>query len=491
MKTIDKFVLKAYIGPMIATFFIVLFILMMNGLWLYIDDIVGKGLPASAIFELIFFYSSTMIPLGLPLATLLAALMTLGNMGENYELTALKSAGISLIRIIRSIIVLAVIISIASFFIINNYVPYSFHKMGKISSDINNLRQEIKFNDGMFFNGIPNISIRVETQDKDTNKLYGLLIYDNRDKQVSKTIIADSGFISMTPDKTFMKIDLYNGQNLEDNRNNLWEKKPTLRTNTFYYQMMMLELDGFNFSEGDNNAYDGSSRTKNISELQYDIDSLDIEAERKVMLFQKEFLKKYLYKHDTMILARNEIDSVSIAGFNERKRFSISQTTIDTLDITQRNSIYENAEMLLGNLKGFVYGGHSQISSSTSTLYRSKADWHSKLSLPVSVLVFFLIGAPLGAIIRRGGLGMPVMICIVFFLVYYILNISGKQLVEDGATVPVIGMWLSTFILAPIAIFLTIKSTKDSQLLNIEMYINKYKAVKVFMKKLVSRKIKK
>ena len=481
MKTIDRFVLKAYIGPMFATFFIVLFILMMNGLWLYIDDIVGKGLPPSAIFELIFFYSSTMIPLGLPLATLLAALMTMGNMGENYELTALKSAGIPLTRIIRPITILAVIISIGSFFIINNYVPYSFNKMGQIVSDINTLRQEIKFNDGIFFNGIPNISIRVEKQDKETNKLYGLIIYDNRDKQMSKTMIADSGFISMTTDKKFMKIDLHQGQSLEDNRNNTWDDKPVLKTNTLTYQMMLIELDGFNFSDGANNRNEGNSNTKNITELQHDIDSLNFESERKITTFQKDFLKMYLYKKDTMLLARNQADSVKIKMFNSRQKFSINKTTIDTLDITQRNAIYERAEMQLSNLKGFAYGGHSQIMSSTITLYSSKADWHSKLSLPISVLVFFLIGAPLGAIIRRGGLGMPVVICILFFLVYYVLNITGSQLVEDGAMIPATGMWLSTFVLAPIAIFLTIKSTKDSQLFNIELYINKYKRLKTFV----------
>lgn len=488
LKTIDKFVLKAYIGPMFATFFIVSFILMMNGLWIYIDDIVGKGLPFTKVLELMFYYSSTMIPLGLPLATLLAALMTMGNMGENYELLAFKSAGISLVRIIRSTFLLAIAISISSFFIINNYVPYSFNKMGEILSDIGSLRQEIELTNGVFFNGIPNISIRVQDQNKSTDKLYDVLIYDNRDRNMSKTIIADSGYIAMTPDRKFMKIDLYSGQNLEDNRNYRWDTEPSLRTNTFKYQMLTVKLDGFSLEDNDNNIYEGRSNTKNIFELQLDIDSLSNEADLDIVKFKSKFLRNYLYRNDTTILVNQEKDSLIIKKFKNRSKFSITKRTIDTLTIEQKKDIYDDAASRMQSLKFYSDGGHSQVTSSTINLYRSKIDWHKKISLPVSVFVFFLIGAPLGAIIRRGGLGLPVVICIIFFLVYYILNMIGERLVGEGVYVPAVGMWLSTFVLGPIAIFLTIKSKKDSQLLNIELYMDKYKKVKKFILKKIIRK---
>lgn len=465
---------------MIAAFFIVWFILMMNGLWLYIDDLVGKGLPPSAIFELIFYYSSTMIPLVLPLATLLAALMTMGNMGEFYELTALKAAGVSLVRIIRSIFVLAIFVSIGSFFVINNYVPYSVNQMGKVIADIKNLRQEIKFTDGVFFNGIPNISIRVGTQNKNTKKLDEILIFDNRNREIAKTIIADSGYISISEDKMFMKIDLYNGQSIDDNRDFKWESEPTLTVNTFKYQAMAIKLDGFNFSEGDDNLYEGNSNTKNINELQLDIDSLSVIADEKIVEFQKKFFKSYLYNRDTMIVSRNIEDSIAIRDYKAREKFVITKATTDTLNIQGQKNVYDDASSIIQNLIYYTDSGHSQIATSTITLYRSKGDWHKKLSLPISVFIFFLIGAPLGAIIRRGGIGLPMVICIVFFLIYYILNIMGEKMVRDGVLAPVIGMWLSTFVLAPIALFLTIKSKKESQLLNIEAYINKYKAVKIY-----------
>ncbi len=489
IKTVDRFILKSYLGPMIATFFIVMFILMMNGLWLYIDEIVGKGLPFSAIVKLIYYFSVTMVPLGLPLATLLAAIMTMGNLGENYELTALKSAGISLVRIIRPILILAVFISIASFFVINNYVPYSVRQLGKVLSDIRSQRQEIEFIDGMFFNGIPNISIRVEKQDKKTKQLTGVLIYDNRDRSVSKTIVADSGYIAISDDKEYMNIKLNHGSSFEDNRNYQWYDKPFMRVNDFEQQVMILKLDGFNFSESGSNIFAGRSDTKNISELQHDIDSINLVAEKRINDFSSSFLKNYFYRMDTLVIHKNSKDSLLFAKA-QRQNAIITRETVDTLSITTKKNIFEDADERLSNLVSFSDGGHSQVTGSTITLYRSKADWHKKIALPISVFIFFLIGAPLGAIIRRGGLGMPVVISVIFFVFYYMMSISGERMVWDGAWIPFAGMWLSSFILAPIAIFLTLKARSDSQLLNAETYYNLFKKTKNYLQ-VIKEKTKK
>ncbi len=204
LKTADKFILKSYLGPMFVSFFIVMFILLMNVLWRYIDELVGKGLPLSVIIELLFYTTSTLIPLGLPLATLFAAIMTLGNLGENYELLALKAAGIPLQRIIRPITIMAVLISIGSFFVMNNFVPYSYQKMGNLLFDIRQMKQEIEFPDGVFFNGIPQVSIRVTKQDPKTKLLTDVLIYDTRNSNTVSTIVADSGYISLSKDKAFL-----------------------------------------------------------------------------------------------------------------------------------------------------------------------------------------------------------------------------------------------------------------------------------------------
>lgn len=471
MKAIDKFVLKAYLGPMFATFFIVMFILLMNALWLYVDDLVGKGLPMIAIAKMLFFYTSTMIPIGLPLATLLAAIMTMGNMGENYELLAFKSAGISLLRIMRSIIIVAVMISIASFFVINDYVPYSVQQVGKILADIQNQRQEIELTDGVFFNGIPSVSIRVDHQDPDTKKLKGVLIYDNRDYNLAKTIVADSGYIAISTDKKYLTVSLQNGQSFEDNRDYNWFLKPVLKTNQFHSQNMIIELEGFDFSETGGNMYEGRSETKNIIELQADIDSLFISAEISVNKFRNTFLYQYLYSKDTVVINKEYRDSAS----NTRSDILFSQKDVDTINISKKFMIYEDALSAANSLTYYTQGGHAQTSVNTINLYRSKADWHKKLSLPVSVLIFFLIGAPLGAIIRRGGLGLPMVISVLFFVFYYIMTISGEKLVKEGAWNPLLGMWLSSIVLLPIALFLTYKAKRDSQLFNIDIYINVFR----------------
>ncbi len=455
---------------------------MMNSLWLFIDEIVGKGLPTSAIIKLLFYYSSTLIPLGLPLATLLAAIMTMGNMGENYELTALKAAGVSLLRILRSIIVLAVLIAVASFFVINNYVPYSFMKMGEILGDIRSQRQEIEFNDGVFFNGIPDVSIRVGKQDPQTSKLTDVLIFDNRDRSIAKTIIADSGYIAISPDKEYMNIRLFQGQNIEDNRNYYWLTKPTLRINDFSYQLMTLKLEGFNFEEGENSIYEGRSETKNINELQYDIDSLARISDSTISAYSSNFIRDMIFVKDSTLYRSVINDSIQTL-LDSRTRFELKNQTIDTLTLKQRKDIYDDA---VNKLQSMIYNttsDHAKIAASTIILYRSKAGWHKKLSLPFSVIIFFLIGAPLGAIIRRGGLGLPVVVSVLFFVIYYILILMGERMVEEGAWPPILGMWLSSFVLGPIAIFLTLKARKDSQLFNIEMYYNFFKRIRAKFRK--------
>lgn len=473
LKTADKFILKSYLGPMFATFFIVTFILLMNVLWRYIDELVGKGLPFSAIVEMLFFSTSTMLPMGLPLCTLLAAIMTMGSLGENNELLALKAAGVSLPRIMAPIVVVAALVSVGSFFIINNYVPYSAKKMSSLIYDIRQQRQEISFKDGVFFNGIPNISIRVDKQDPQTKKLTGVLIYDTRDHRISKTIVADSGYIELVEDNEYMNIRLFTGQNYEDNRSYTWYTDPELRHHKFDLQNMTIKLEGFNFERSDNDFFSSSSETMNITELQHNIDSLVDISEREVTKFKIDILKNHLFASDTSAVFHRD----SLAS-TKRHKIILTSEMVDTLSVDNKAKLYDNVSQKLSNMKFYAKSGHSSISESLIPLYRSMADWHKKLSLPVSVFIFFLIGAPLGAIIRRGGLGLPIVIAVLFFILYYILFISGDKMVKDGSWVPTFGMWLSSIVLFPIAVFLTYKATTDSQLLNLELYYNFFRRIK-------------
>ena len=277
MKTIYKLILKSYIGPMVATFFIVIFILMMNFVWRYIDDLVGKGLDAAVIIELILYATVNMIQMGLPLAVLLATIMTMGNLGENYELLAMKSAGMSLLKIVRPLIIVVLFISIGSFFIINNLAPYSNRKMFSIIHDIQRQNQALEFQDGLFFNGIDNMSIRIEHQNPETKLLTGVLIYDNRSAGGDMTTtIADSGYIRLSEDKRYLLVTLFNGATYEHTRSSQWYTKNSLRRHTFERQDGQIPMTGFDFERSDESLFTGSSQTLNIMELQSNIDSLEM-----------------------------------------------------------------------------------------------------------------------------------------------------------------------------------------------------------------------
>ena len=278
MKTIHRLVLKSYLGPMVLTFFIVMFVLMMNIVWRYIDELVGKGLSAGIIIELMTYFMANMIPMGLPLSMLLAAIMTMGNLGENYELLAMKSAGMSLVQITKPLIILVSLVSVGSFFIGNNLVPNANKKLFSTLYDIRQQKQALEFQDGLFFNGIDNMSIRVSHQEPDTHLLHDVLIYDNRAANGNmNTIVADSGYIRLSDDKKYLLVTLFHGETYEQTRNSQWFTKSALRHHTFDLQKQVIPMSGFAMGRTDADLFT-SSQTKNISELQHDIDSLEIKV---------------------------------------------------------------------------------------------------------------------------------------------------------------------------------------------------------------------
>jgi len=302
MKTIHKLVLKAYLGPMVLTFFIVMFVLMMNIVWRYIDELVGKGLSAGIIIELMTYFMANMIPLGLPLAMLLAAIMTMGNLGENYELLAMKSAGMSLVRITKPLIILVSVIAVGSFFIGNNLVPYANKKVYSIIYDIRQQKQSLEFQDGLFFNGIDNMSIRVSRQEPETHLLRDVLIYDNRlaDGNMN-TIVADSGYIRLSDDKRFLLVTLFNGEMYEQTRNSQWFTQSRLRHHIFDKQDQTIPMEGFAMQRSDANQF-SNSQTKNINELQQDIDSLEILVNNATTRSYEPLLKEQIFSRDNSVL---------------------------------------------------------------------------------------------------------------------------------------------------------------------------------------------
>ncbi len=474
LKTIHRLVLKAYLGPLLLTFCIVTFVLMMNFVWRYIDELVGKGLDAGVIIELICYATINMIPIGLPLAMLLAAIMTMGNMGENYELLAMKSSGMSLMRIMKPLIIVVGMISIGSFFVVNNLVPYANKKMTSIIYDIRRQKQVLEFQDGLFFNGIDDMSIRVAHQDPATGLLHDVLIYDNRTANGNMTTtIAETGYIRLSDDKKYLLVTLYNGDNYQQTRNNQWFSHNELRHDKFDVQNVKIAMDGFDFQRTDNSGSISGSQTKNIVELQRDIDSLDVTVSTATSKSYEPLLKDNIFKRDIQVLQLPDSLREDKTGYRDAYLLD----SVQKMTVRQRNDLWNNARTVALNTRNSFSFDETSSKEALNQLYRSKNDWHRKLSLPVSVLIFFLIGAPLGAIIRKGGLGTPIVISVIFFVIYYIISLSGEKMAKEGTWSSLMGMWISSIVLTPVAVYLLFKATNDSALLDTDWYAGKLKNI--------------
>lgn len=474
MKTIYRLILKTYLGPMFLTFFIVMFIFLMNFLWRYIDEIVGKGLGLDVIAELMMYSSLTFIPMALPLATLLASIMTMGSLGENYELLAMKSAGMSLPRIMKPLIILMVFVSIAGFYAGNNLVPFSTRKMSAMLYDIRKQKQEIEFKDGLFTNDIPDMSVRVGHRDKETGLLTDVLIYNYKNPDKMSTTIAQSGYIRLSPDKKFLLVTLYNGESFEQTRGFRWYEDNELTRKMFDVQNMVLSMSGFDFQRTDANLF-ADSGMENMDKLQQGIDSLSHEATELQAQAYGPLFSSYIFPYDHTL----SVDSLRSVK-SDRQPFDVADS-IAGLDIDKKMKTWADAAHNARNSRSMFIRDESLAKEKLTQLYRYQFEWHNKLALPVSIMIFFLIGAPLGAIIRRGGLGMPIVVSVAFFVIYYLISIMGKQMAREGTWDAWFGSWVSTFILLPIGLFLIYKATNDSNLFNADWYFIKFRKLRDYV----------
>ncbi len=478
MKTIHRFVLKSYLGPMILTFFIVMFVLIMQFIWRYVDDLVGKGLGMDVIFELMFYAGISSMPMGLPLATMLGAIMTMGNMGENYELLAMKSAGMSLQKIARPIIIVVFGVCVASFFVANNLVPWAMRRTFALIYDINQQKQSLEFKDGLFFNGIDNMSIRVGHQDPETHLLTNVLIYDTRETSGNmSTTRADSGYIRLSDDKKYLLVTLFHGTNYEQTRNYEWYDKSILQRRFFEHQEIVMPLSGFAVSRTDPELF-SSGQTKNIAQLSHGIDSLGLQSEAITARSYEPLLRTYIFPRDTTLL-KSKTDSVRMLRAHDPE--VLLMDSIANLDVYQKKQLWSEARSYANSSRGLFTFDEENAKETLTQLYKYKVEWHRKMSLPISVMIFFLIGASLGAIIRKGGLGMPVVVSVLFFVIYYIISITGEKLAREGSWSSFAGMWVSTFILAPLSVFLIYKATNDSKLFNVDAYYSQWKKLTGFL----------
>ncbi len=478
MKRIDRYILTSYLGPMVMTFVIVLFVLVLQFVWLYIDEIVNKGLGMAVIAEFLFWGAVTFIPLALPLSTMLASLMTMGDLGESNELLAMKAAGLSVQRIMRPLMGLALLICIAAFFVSNNLLPLANLKINSLMHDIRAKHDEIKIPSGVFYNGLTDYSIRISRQNQQSGMMFDLILYDHTAKSGNTSVtLADSGYIKFTNDKKYLIFKLFNGHTYEDQKQNPGDTIYPFQKRFFNEQEVLIPLSGYDFKRSDNeDLFKENAQMQSIGTLSYLSDSLKRMEAIVTDNFRTNFRYKVVFERvqelDTALQYRLQYvhtincDSLWAAETVER------QLDMANFAVNKVSQAIGQIDMQISGFEQYDY-----------TLRRVKIEWHRKFTLSIACLAFFFIGAPLGAIIRKGGLGMPTVISIFFFVIYWVVDISGKKLVRDDVWSAEMGMWLSSFVLLPIGIFITYKATTDSTLFNSDRYLKLFKSVINFVKK--------
>lgn len=472
IKRLDIFILKTFLPLFAMTFFIVLFIVLMQFLWKYIDDLVGKGLSMEVLGELFFYAAVTLVPMALPLAILLASLMTFGNLGEKFELTAMKAAGISLLRIMGPLIILISGVAVGAFYFQNDVLPKAQVKMWTLLFSMKQKSPELEIPEGVFYDQIPGYNIYVQSKNKETGILRNPMIYDVSKGYDKGTILrADSAQLAFTKDMKHLYLHLWNGEQFDNlqNQNTSGQNVP-FRRETFKDKELLIQFDaGFNrlSEEGMKKQYVG----KNIAELRHTIDSVQQRVDSAGNVYAL-YLRRLPYAG-----VKVEMDTATHAPL-PYKAVAMTGGPLD-LDSLLMQAPASKQEMIMSQAtaKAKTQVADAQFKIQTmkddlTSIRRHEIELMKKFTLSVACLIFFFIGAPLGAIIRKGGLGTPLVISVILFIIYYIIDNTGYKMARDGHWPVVEGMWISTVILAPLGIYVTWKAMNDSAVFNPDAYRN-------------------
>ncbi|WP_106830193.1 LptF/LptG family permease [Parabacteroides pacaensis] len=488
--------LQTFLPLFFMTFGICLFIVLMQFLWRYIDDMVGKGLDIPVLGEMLFYAALSLVPMALPLSILLASLMTFGNLGERLELLAMKSAGISLVHIMRPLIITLFFISIGAFFFQNNVTPISQVKLYTLLSSMRQKSPELDIPEGAFCNEIAGYNLYVKQKDKKTGLLRDIMIYDySHGFEQATVIVADSGRLKTAANKLFLVLTLYNGesfQNLKEQKNSVNKKQEAVpyRRETFATREILIEFDA-NFTRLDDSYMQNQYVGKGLKELQSSIDSMTVRLDSIKNVNAQAVItssyKKTLGIPSTPVTTtkqtssgdKNSQDNISNLQEETEEKKPVIVMNYDSLYQAQtpatQSALLSRAITDVDGLKSNYFFNAAILGDDAYRMRRHFTEWHRKFTVPFACIVFFFIGAPLGAIIRKGGLGMPVVISVVLFIFYYIIDNIGFKMARDGIWDAWEGMWLSSAILTPLGIFLTYKAVNDSVILNGDTYINAIK----------------
>lgn len=517
IKRLHILVLKNYLGPFILTFFIAEFVLIMQFIWKYIDDLAGKGLEPIVIAEFILYLSASIVPMALPLAILLSGIMTFGALAENLELVACKAAGISLYRVMAPLIVVSMALGGAAFYFSNNVLPVANLKLRSLLVDIQKQRPAIDIKPGMFYEGIKDLVIRVESVSEDKKTLSGVLIYDHtrRDNGNARVTLAKSGHIEVTPDEAYLVLRLDEGVTY-DEMGFFGRPDPKLPfvKNYFLSQTIPIDLSDFKLSRNSEDVYKDHYQMMSVRQLEKSIADLRLQYDNRVNDFSYSVKQNYFFGRKTarpmgMELApavapqanmnpllpqnrqpKQEKDSANVptvaagtalpatpaALFSAQAMstpdYIAKADTIRALQVLdQARNITQNSKLRSGDFMLEKQGRSESIA-------RYMAEWHRKFTLSVACVVLLFVGAPLGAIIKKGGLGLPLVVSIFIFILYYVISTIGEKAVKQLTMTPFTGMWISTLILVPVGLFFTIKAANDSKLFDRDWYIRLFNTFK-------------
>lgn len=468
IKKLDKLILKSFIGPFIITFFISLFILFMQTAWKYIDDLVGKGLDFGTIGLFLFYMSATLLILAMPIAILISSIMTFGNLGESFELIAIKSSGVSLLRFMRPLIWISVLLSGITFLFANYVIPYANLKAVALYNDIHYKKPAFDLKEGVFFTYIPNYAIKAGRKDADGKTIRDVLIYEQTNPLQNNCIVAEKGVMRISDNQKFLEFNLENGYRYQEN-GNIGDTTTEFIRLGFSSFKKLFDLSALQKQNTNDSVYRNNFKMLSAGQINRFLDSLNRMADSLDTRTARAFNANLPY----FIVADSIWKKIPKAG-GAYKNFDA------VLPDSAKPITKDAARSIAATLKVIAENANSESENRAKDIRYNKIEWHRKFSLSMACFVLFFLGAPLGSIIRKGGLGMPLVVAIIFFLIFHLLSMFGEKFVKEGIASPFIGMWLAVLVLTPVGVFLTYKAMHDSQLFNKEFYMRIIKQVRGF-----------
>ncbi len=455
MKRLDRFILKSFIGPFVAILLVVMFILVMQFLWVYIDELVGKGLSFSVILEFLMWGGCTILPLAMPLATLLASMWTIGQMSENNELIAVKSAGVSLVRIMSPLFISSAIISVLAFYSANDLVPVAYDKIYTLRDDINKTKDEIKIPAGIFYDGIEGYVLRIEDRNDISGMMYGVMVYDHTGNKGNTSVtLADSALMKMSSNKDYLSFSLYNGTTYQEtNTRQYRDTILELQKLFFRSQDLIIPLENYSFEKSDSTRFSDQIKSMNLEDLTNYQDTLHTKFDKAYDQQKKTFNSIIGFEK------RTQLDT-SVRRKNLRNFEDENYLKWDNLD--QKSNAYAMAAEKAKSAENELRNMNRDVLEYQFYIRRADLEVLRRFVQALACLILFFIGAPLGSFVRKGGLGAAAIISVLFFVLYWVVDLTGSKLAKDGAISPTSGAFIPLYVLVPIGAFLVWKATQDS-----------------------------